>query len=173
MSSGPSVRQLMLCWLQMVSFQSRLTYSGHGAPVTCLDFLSDHTIASADANGNLHIWDIEYQNSGSARPTVALSGTAPTVTNHGWKRAMALQTRGPLLLMLSQQGGVHAFDQRTARVVWELPLPASAGVGTCMAFMPDGSPALCTATSRGTVHLLDLRFLVRFCMKWTYVRYHI
>jgi hypothetical protein len=154
--------------VQIGCFSSLLSYSGHSGRVVDAYFVSPDTsntlqMASADSTGCLHLWDAEVQprRAQKQRPTLSLAAAPPTEAALDGGRVLKLLPHGPLLLAATQAAGVRAFDARAGvRPVWALAVPGTHGVATCMAAVPD-APALVTATSRGMLHLWDLRFQAR------------
>lgn len=66
---------------------------------------------------------------------------------------------GPLLLYVTQRGGVHAWDTRMKRDAWVLPVTPRLGLVEHMALDPsDRGMWLLTGSSRGYLALWDARF---------------
>ena len=133
------------CSAQIGCFSSLLTYCGHSRRVVDAHFVtpdtSDHlSIASADAAGHIHIWDVEAQRRRDKhqRPTLAFAANseqgAPVATQLDSGTVTRLMPHGPLLLAATELAGVRAFDARAgARPVWAMEVPSNHGAVTCMA----------------------------------------
>lgn len=94
------------------------------------------------------------------RPTLTFTAAAPQEAPLECGGVTRLLPHGPLLIAATERGGLRAFDARAgARHVWTLAAPVAHGVCTSVAAVHD-APALCTGTSRGLMHLWDLRFQV-------------
>lgn len=120
-------------------------------------------MASADSTGHVHIWDISVQprRAQNQRPSLTFPASSPLEAQLDSGRIVKLLSSGPLLLVATELGGVRAFDARTGtRPVWALVAPMTHGVCTSLTEVHD-APGLCTGTSRGMMHLWDLRFQVR------------
>lgn len=154
--------------MQIACFSSLLTYSAHDGSVTDVRLLTDDAadamhVASIDSTGSLHLWDVSVQprRAVSQRPTLAFPPAGPAQTNVDSGHLTKLLVWGPLLLVASEAGGISAFDPRAGgRRVWAMDVPPSHGVVTCMAAVP-GAPALCSGTTRGMMHVWDMRMQVR------------
>jgi WD40 repeat protein len=161
--------QLLRSGLQVGCFSSLLSYSAHEGAVTDVKLLSDDkmdsvNVASIDSTGQLHLWDVSVQprKPVSQRPTLAFPPASPSHFNLDCGSLTRLQVWGPLLLASSECGGISAYDPRAgAREVWKMEVPAHHGVTTCMAAVP-GAPALCSGTTRGMMHVWDMRMQVCF-----------
>lgn len=69
---------------------------------------------------------------------------------------------GPLLLYVTQRGGVHAWDIRMRQDAWTIPLSPQQGLIERIALDPtDGLTWLLTGSSRGYLSLWDVRFRLR------------
>lgn len=153
---------------QISCFSSLLTYSAHDGSVTDVRLLSDDAsdamhVASIDSTGQLHLWDVSVQprKAVSQRPTLAFPPAGPSQVNLDSGHLCKLLVWGPLLLVASEAGGIRAYDPRAGgRGVWSMAVPPSHGVVTCMAAVP-GAPALCSGTTRGMMHVWDMRMQVR------------
>jgi WD40 repeat protein len=153
--------------LQVGCFSSLLSYSAHEGAVTDVKLLDDDAmdsvhVASIDSTGQLHLWDASVQprKAVSQRPTLAFPPASPCHVNLDCGSLTRLQVWGPLLLVSSECGGIRAYDPRaSAREVWRMEVPAHHGVTTCLAAVP-GAPALCSGTTRGMMHVWDMRMQV-------------
>lgn len=159
--------------MQVGCFSSLLSYSAHEGAVTDVKLLSDDSmdsvhVASIDSTGQLHLWDVSVQprKAVSQRPTLAFPAASPSHLNLDCGNLTRLQVWGPMLLVASECGGIRSYDPRAgAREVWRMEVPAHHGVTTCLAAVP-GAPALCSGTTRGMMHVWDMRMQVRLtcCM---------
>ena len=167
------VSQASLCaWqtcLQIGSFNAMLTYAAHSGRCIDAHFLSADgsdslQLASADSCGQIHVWDagVQPRTAQGQRPTLFFPHNASQQTQSQLDcgRIVQLKPWGPLLLAATELGGVRAYDPRAGvRRVWAMEAPLSHGVCTCMAAVHD-APVLCTGTTRGMMHVWDLRFQV-------------
>jgi hypothetical protein len=154
--------------MQIGCFNSLLTYNAHSGRVVEAHFLSDDgsdnlVLASADSCGQIHIWDatVQRRRGPGQRPTLFFpTEQAQTQSQLDCGAIMRLRPWGPLLLAATELGGVRGYDPRVGvRHVWSLEAPLSHGVCACMVTLP-GAPVLCTGTTRGMMHVWDLRFQV-------------
>jgi WD40 repeat protein len=153
---------------QIGCFSSLLSYSAHEGAVTDVCILSDDGgdavhVASIDSTGQLHLWDVSVQprQAVSQRPTLAFPPASPSHLSLDSGHLTRMLQWGGLLLVASEAGGLRAYDARAgARGVWSVDVPPSHGVTTCLAAVP-GSPALCSGTTRGMMHVWDMRMQVR------------
>ena len=141
-----------------ISFKSRLTYSSQGGRIlSCVSMGS--TIISASSNGSIHFWDVEYV----TRAGVAEKYTGIQALDHAAPAEgaiLALAVCGDLVLYATQQGVIHAHDQRQSADAWRLECKQALGVVGHMTVDPHKNAWLATATDSGAISVFDLRFLL-------------
>ncbi|GMH35843.1 hypothetical protein BSKO_03711 [Bryopsis sp. KO-2023] len=144
-----------------VNFHSRLTYGAQKGKILAVTTCEDSkSVASASSNGSIHVWRVEYVQQTRRGGREEYSGiTSRQQVSPTEGAILDVHQCGPLLLYVTQRGGVHAWDTRMKKDAWQLPLAPRLGLIEHMALDPsDGGNWLLTGSSRGYLALWDVRF---------------
>lgn len=153
-----------------VSFRSCLTYGGQSGAITSVAGVEDgQSVASASANGSLHIWRVEYTRKAGGSNSIGAADQYKGITlrrqvSPGEGRILDVQQWGSapaLMIYATQRGGVHGRDLRMPRDAWVVPSPPNLGLLQQVVADPTGQHWLLLGTGRGHLRLWDVRFLLR------------
>ena len=153
-----------------ISFKSRLTYSYQGGRIlSCASMIhSKQSVASASSDGSVHLWNVEYvtrqgipeKYTGITR-IGNISGPDSDKSASESGGALCLTLCGEYILCYATENGtIHAYDQRQGKDAWQLDLNPSHGIVRSMFCEPNAETWLASASNFGVISLFDLRFLM-------------
>ena len=143
------------------SIKSEQTYNGQKGEIISLAILdSSHTIASGSRDGTIHIFRVEYHDSGQSHDNIAgLQSKFTLVPGEGGVVSMEhFNTFTESLLVFgTQAGNIHAWDMRRKNTSFVLPMEPAMGAITAMCIGPSIHSVI-VGTARGFIVVFDLRF---------------
>ncbi len=135
--------------------QSLITYDAH-APVTCMTICdSSHAVACGGRDGSVHVFKAECSRDLGSTAIQEVKRVFAGEPVLAIEQFHALSES--LLVYADKLGVVRGWDLRAKTAAFQFTNPSSQGLLTAMCAGP--SPfAVCTGTSRGFVHVWDVRF---------------
>lgn len=150
-----------------ISFRSRLTYHLEGSRAICVTMLRGSTqVVVGACDGLIHIFSVDYISRGLGTVVEKYSGIAD-IKKKDVKEGSILSvlnystdsTTNQMVMYSTLNGGIHLWDVRTSTEAWTLRTVPENGYVSSLVPGPCGNWFV-SGSSRGTLTLWDLRFLV-------------